>query len=178
MRSATDGWPFRSSPSTIPMSRHNSVGGWPSGGRTRTSRSWIVSRGSTRARSSPCATTRISAWCSSSTSSGSGSPGCPSRTSPPDVRSALAAALLVALVLGAFSPAWAAGGSSTEQAPHWVVAEVREVDRIQKRLMLSDGSEVWATDVRQLDQLTEGIKVKVRIETRGGRRYIYSIEKL
>ena len=62
--------------------------------------------------------------------------------------------------------------------PNWVVADVREVDRIQKRLMLSDGSEVWATDVRQLDQLTEGTKVKVRIETRGGRGYIYSVEKL
>ena len=95
------------------------------------------------------------------------------------MRSVLVAAALVALVLDASSPAWAAGGgSSTELAPHWVVAEVREVDRIQKRLMLSDGSEVWATDVRQLDQLTEGTKVKVRIETRSGRRYIYSIEKL
>ena len=84
----------------------------------------------------------------------------------------------MALVIGAPSYAWSAGGGSTELAPHWVVAEVREVDRVQKRLVLSDGSEVWATDVRQLDQLTEGTKVKVRVETRSGRRFIYSIERV
>ena len=84
----------------------------------------------------------------------------------------------MALAIGAPAYAWATGGGSTEQAPHWVVAEVREVDRVQNRLVLSDGSEVWATDVRQLDQLTEGTKVKVRIETRGGRRFIYSVERL
>lgn len=86
-------------------------------------------------------------------------------------------ALALVLVAGSGGVARAAGGHS-EQAPHWVVTQVREVDRLQRRLVLSDGSEVWATDVRQLDQLTEGTKVRIRIEVTGGRRTIYSIERL
>ena len=89
----------------------------------------------------------------------------------------IAVALVLALVAGSGTMAWA-GGGSTEQAPHWVVTEVREVDRLQKRLVLGDGAEVWATDVRQLDQLSEGTKVRIRIEMSGGRRTIYSIERV
>jgi hypothetical protein len=89
----------------------------------------------------------------------------------------IAVALALALSVGCGPLAWAAGGS-IEQAPHWLVTEVREVDRLQKRLVLSGGIEVWATDVRQLDQLTEGSKVRIRIEVSGGRRTIYSIERL
>jgi hypothetical protein len=89
----------------------------------------------------------------------------------------IVAALVLALVAGSGTMAWA-GRGNTEQAPHWVVTEVREVDRLQKRLVLSDGVEVWATDVRQLDQLTEGTKIKIRIEMSAGRRTIYSIERL
>ena len=84
---------------------------------------------------------------------------------------------MLALVPGSVTTARAAAGS-TEQAPHWVVTEVRVVDRLQKRPVLSDGVEVWAADVRQLDQLTEGTKVKIRIEMSGGRRTIYSIERV
>jgi hypothetical protein len=94
------------------------------------------------------------------------------------LRSAITAALVVSLVAGSWTVARAAGGGHSEQAPHWVVGQVRDVDRIQKRLVLTDGTEVWATDVRQLDQLAGGTKVKIRIEMAGGRRTIYSIELL
>ena len=87
------------------------------------------------------------------------------------------AALSMVLVAGSWEEVRAVASSSA-QAPHTVVAVVREVDRLQKRLVLSNGTEVWATDVRQLDQLTEGSKVRIRIEVTGGRRTIYSIERL
>jgi len=84
----------------------------------------------------------------------------------------------VTLLAGSWSVARAAGGGHSEQAPHWVVGEVLDVDRIQNRLVLTDGTEVWATDLRQLDQLAAGTKIKIRIEMVGGRRTIYSIERL
>jgi hypothetical protein len=44
--------------------------------------------------------------------------------------------------------------------------------------VLTDGKEVWATNPRQLDQLVEGAKVRVRYEIFNGRRTIYSVERL
>ena len=87
------------------------------------------------------------------------------------------ATLLLALLL--VSPLAMAGrGWASDEPPHWVVSEVREVDRLQGRLVLTDGKEVWATDPRQLDQLVEGLKVRLRYEITNGRRTIYSVERL
>jgi len=44
--------------------------------------------------------------------------------------------------------------------------------------VLTDGKEVWATNPRQLDQLVEGVKVRLRYEITNGRRTIYSVERL
>ena len=76
------------------------------------------------------------------------------------------------------APAIGGGGWASDEPPHWVVSEVREVDRLQGRLVLTDGKEVWATNPRQLDQLVEGAKVRVRYEIFNGRRMIYSVERL
>src|SRR5262245_24713595 len=108
-------------------------------------------------------------------SSACASCGCPSLTRRPEVRASLAA-LLFALLMSA--PATAGLGWASDEPPHWVVSEVREVDRLQGRLVLNDGKEVWATDPRQLDQLVEGMKVRVRYEITNGRRTIYSVERL
>jgi hypothetical protein len=92
------------------------------------------------------------------------------------VRAFLAGLLLALLPV---SPSAMAGwGWASDEPPHWVVSEVREVDRLQGRLVLTDGKEVWATDPRQLDQLVEGVKVRLRYEITNGRRTIYSVERL
>jgi len=92
------------------------------------------------------------------------------------VRASLVALFLVLLLMSA--PAMAGLGWASDEPPHWVVSEVREVDRLQGRLVLTDGKEVWATDPRQLDHLVEGLKVRLRYEITNGRRTIYSVERL
>jgi hypothetical protein len=92
------------------------------------------------------------------------------------VRDSRAALLLALLLMSA--PVIAGRGAASDEPPHWVVSEVREVDRLQGRLVLTDGKEVWATDPRQLDQLTEGSRVRVRFAITNGRRTIYSVERL
>jgi hypothetical protein len=69
-------------------------------------------------------------------------------------------------------------GWASDEPPHWVVSEVHEVDRLQGRRVLTDGKEVWTTDPRQLDQLLEGVTVRLRYEITDGRRTIYSVERL
>jgi hypothetical protein len=92
------------------------------------------------------------------------------------VRASLGLALAALLVTSVH--VMASRGSASDEPPHWVVSEVREVDRLQNRLVLTDGTEAWAIDPRQLDQLTEGSRVRVRIEITNGRRTIYSVERL
>ncbi len=92
------------------------------------------------------------------------------------MRTSLVCALLALQLMSA--PAIAGRGSASEQPPHWVVSEVREVDRLQGRLVLANGLEAWATDPRQLDQLTEGSRVRLRFEITNGRCTIYSVERL
>jgi len=92
------------------------------------------------------------------------------------VRASVVPPLLALLLMSA--PTMAGRGVASDEPPHWVVSEVREVDRLQGRLVLTDGKEVWATNPRQLDQLVEGAKVRVRYEIFNGRRTIYSVERL
>jgi hypothetical protein len=92
------------------------------------------------------------------------------------VRASVVCSLLTLLLMSA--PAMASRGVASDEPPHWVVSEVREVDRLQGRLVLTDGKEVWATNPQQLDQLVEGSKVRLRFEIFNGRRMIYSVERL
>ncbi len=50
------------------------------------------------------------------------------------------------------------------------------VDRRQMRLRLDNGVDVYATDVRYLDGLKPGDKVRVRYEVHSGRNLIVRIE--
>lgn len=92
------------------------------------------------------------------------------------MRASVVSPLLALLLMSA--PAMAGRGAASDEPPHWVVSEVREVDRLQGRLVLTDGKEVWATNPRQLDQLVEGSRVRLRFEITNGRRTIYSVERL
>lgn len=67
----------------------------------------------------------------------------------------------------------------SETPPVEVVGPVREVDRVQNRIVMQDrGLEVWATDSHQLDGLVEGHNVRLRFEQRSGKRTIYRIEPI
>ena len=94
------------------------------------------------------------------------------------MRSIVGGLLVLVMITASSSGAAQAAGGHNEQPPREEVALVREVDRTQKRLVLGNGIEVWATDARQLEQVEPGTKVRIRIEMSGGRRLIYSIERL
>jgi hypothetical protein len=87
-------------------------------------------------------------------------------------------ALIVFLLAGSCAyaaPAWAAGGNTT-LSPQEVVGQIRELDRAGGRIVMEERNlEVFATDPRQLDELAEGQKVRLRFQQQDGRQLIYSI---
>jgi hypothetical protein len=73
-------------------------------------------------------------------------------------------------------PIWAngPGGESTGVA----TGQVRLVNRTQGLLELTDGTLLWTPDVRQLEGLTDGMKLRVHFEDSFRRNRILSIERV
>lgn len=69
-----------------------------------------------------------------------------------------------------------ARGTSLVAPPVEIVGEIREVDRMQGRVVMVERDlEVWATDRRQLDGLAPGQKVRLRYQQQDGKQIINSI---
>ena len=71
-------------------------------------------------------------------------------------------------------PIWARGPGGDPVGV--ATGQVRLVDRTQGRLELTDGTLLWTSDVRQLDGLTNGMKLRVRFEQGRSHKQILSIE--
>ncbi len=73
------------------------------------------------------------------------------------------------------TPGWAMGGSLA-LPPQEVVGQIRVVDRAGGRIVMEERNlEVFATDPRQLDGLSEGQKVRLWLQRQDGRQLIHSI---
>ena len=73
----------------------------------------------------------------------------------------------------------AVSARSTVLPPQEIVGKILVVDRGQGRLLMEErGLEVWATDPHQLDGLTPGQKVRLRVQQQDGKQVIYSIAPL
>src|SRR5262245_4051589 len=70
-------------------------------------------------------------------------------------------------------PIWARGPGGDPVGV--ATGQVLLVDRTQGRLELTDGTLLWASDVRQLDWLTNGMRLRVRFEQRRSHKQILSI---
>jgi len=71
-------------------------------------------------------------------------------------------------------PIWARGPGGDPVGV--ATGQVLLVDRTQGRLELTDGTLLWASDVRQLDWLTNGMRLRVRFEQSRSHKQILSIE--
>ncbi len=55
---------------------------------------------------------------------------------------------------------------------------MRDINVSQQIVRLKDGTELWATDPRQLKDLEPGAKIKVHVEQRAERKFITRIEQV
>jgi hypothetical protein len=76
----------------------------------------------------------------------------------------------LAVVTAPSSPSWARGEGSGSGGQ--VEGMVREIYRAQRLVVLANGTEFRATDPRQLDQVREGMTVKIDYVQTGGRKLI------
>jgi hypothetical protein len=90
------------------------------------------------------------------------------------LRSMLMVTLLLAATLSlAKSTSWAHGAGSENAGQ--VVGTVRAVYKAQGLVRLTNGTEFRATDPRQLDQVHEGMTIKIDYMQTGERKVINSI---
>ncbi len=86
---------------------------------------------------------------------------------------------LVLLLAGWSAFPAAVSARSVVLPPQEIVGKILVVDRGQGRIVMEErGLEVWAADPRQLDGLTPGQKVRLRVQQQDGRQVIYSIAPL
>ena len=59
-----------------------------------------------------------------------------------------------------------------------VESTVRDVNKTQQTVYLTDGTLLWTNDVKLLDQLAPGTAVRASFEDRAGRKFINRLEIL
>lgn len=69
-----------------------------------------------------------------------------------------------------------AGAGGKSELPFAITARVREIDRSQAWVLLSDGTHLFALDAKQIEGIREGDTVQVSGEQRNGRKLILQIE--
>lgn len=89
------------------------------------------------------------------------------------MRKLLAGALALALWASPLvTTVGAAGPGETQGVSFFVDGQVRDLDVKQRRVVLSNGVELWVTDARALSGLKEGMLVRAFYEERGGQKLI------
>ena len=82
------------------------------------------------------------------------------------------AVTLMLLASPLVSSVGAAGPGASPGDSFFVDGQVRDLDVKQRRVVLSNGTELWATDARALNDLREGMQVRAFYEERGGQKLI------
>ena len=82
------------------------------------------------------------------------------------------AVALILLVSPLVTTVGAAGPGETQGVSFFVDGQVRDLDVTQRRVVLSNGTELWVTDPRTLNGLKEGMLVRAFYEERGGQKLI------
>jgi hypothetical protein len=97
-----------------------------------------------------------------------------------NTRAGLAGMLLVGCALGSglcsVAVVEAKGGKADGTGT--VESTVRDVDKTQQTVYLTDGTLLWTNDVKLLDQLAPGTAVRASFEDRAGRKFINRLEIL
>jgi hypothetical protein len=75
-------------------------------------------------------------------------------------------AVAVALVLALSLTAWAGETAGT----------IQTVDNSERTIVLEDGTKLWVAEGLPMENLKEGVKVKVAYEERDGKKVVSSIE--
>ena len=91
------------------------------------------------------------------------------------MRRAIVGALMLAVVAATTAETASAGGSTSE-LPFAITGQVREINQKQALVRLSDGTQLFALNARQLDGIREGAMVQVSGEERFGKKIILRIE--
>jgi len=91
------------------------------------------------------------------------------------MRAAIVSALsLIVLVAGLVATSGAGGGAG--ELPFNITGQVREIDAQQAQIILSDGTQLFASNPLQLQGIREGQTVQVSGEQREGKKIILRIE--